>query len=69
MADIDNDRAQQGVSDPDRWAELKEAAANWTCSMLADQIERIGPSLREAIHPDQAGASDQDLLPDFEAEP
>jgi hypothetical protein len=69
MADMDSDRAQQGVSDPDTWAELKEAAGKWTHSMLADQIQRIGPSLREAMHPDQVGASERDLLPDFEAEP
>jgi hypothetical protein len=69
MPDIDNDRDRQGASNPDTWAELKEAAAKWTRSMLADQIQRIGPSLREAMHPDQAGASDQHLLPDLEAEP
>jgi hypothetical protein len=67
MADIDNEHAQRGATEQDTWAQLKAAAASWSRSMLADQIQATGPALRDALHAERADASEREL-DDFEAE-
>ncbi len=76
MATRERDHAQPDVAGPDTWAQLKSAAANWTRIMFVDQIQRTGPSLRDALPTDEAATSEPDPLADseldlfdFEAEP
>lgn len=54
--------------DSTTWPHLRAAAAMWTSGQLAEQIQRLGPDLREDLYSAEP-ESDLDLLPDFEAEP
>lgn len=64
MTDLNKPEA----SDSTTWRQLRSAAAMWISGQLAEQIQRIGPDLREDLHPAEPEAG-LDLLPDFEAEP
>ena len=54
--------------DSTTWPHLRAAAAMWTSGQLAEQIQRIGPGLREDLYSAEPETG-LDLLPDCEAEP
>lgn len=68
MADLNNLLGEHEECDATTWPELRLAAARWTRSQLANQIQRTGPDFFDHLHPDEADF-DLDHEPDFEAEP